>query len=166
MIPMFPTAHFFADHGTATLPGAVYTRVQEADLISAQSPFASPSLSVTQSRLLSLLDSSGRDEFGELSPTQSAFRKTFELVSYAEAILGISRPRGSCTVDSEGGIRTTWSLPDKEVRLICPSNASQEVYLYVETGQGPSISKLPTPSVLAEHLSARNTECQSKTQDS
>lgn len=153
-MPMFPLATDFLDQGTSTLPIHDYVRMQlEDELICAQSPAASAaSLSVTQLRLLELLESSGQDDYGEVSPTQFAFRKTFHLVSDAEAILGPRKPRGSCSVDSEGGIRTTWNLVDTEVRLVCPATPDREVYMYFEADGQSDIIKNPTAAVLAQKL--------------
>ncbi len=157
-VPMLPMS-IFADTGTAAAPLHTYVpNRQEAENICAASPHIGPGFSVTQLRLLDLLGSTGKDEYGETSPTQYAFKTVFTLVSNAEALLGRYGPPGSCSVDSTGGIRTTWSMPGREVRLVCPADPAENVYFYVEADHEPPIvHKEPiTPQFLAQLLNQWN----------
>jgi hypothetical protein len=106
----------------------------------------------TLTRLLDLLDEHGEDDYGLLDPTQYAFRSAFKLVRLAQRQM-VERIAGSPSVDSLGGIRITWRRDDREIRLVCPGDRGQQVYLYQESEHHNSAIHEVTPSVLAQKLS-------------
>src|ERR1022692_2608080 len=72
------------------------------------------------SRLSELLGANGEDDYGVLDPTQHAFKNALDLVIGSDRFLTFSLP-GSPSVDSRGGIRITWKLSGREIRLVCPA---------------------------------------------
>jgi hypothetical protein len=115
-----------------------------------------PSLSISQCRLLALLrDERGskEDDYGEISPSQFAFRLAFELVSEAER-LARGNVKGHAVVDSEGGIRVTWrGVDESEVRLVCPATSAGNLYIYEQKKRDSTVYDAPfDAALLAEKL--------------
>jgi len=119
---------------------------QEAEDILTCSRESGPPFSITQTRLLELLDQSGEDDYGERGPTQYAFKNALMLISQAEAAL-VDKVPGSSVVDSNGGIRTTWHYGGRQVRLICPAAPDRNVYIYQQAGDAK-------PSIINENVTA------------
>jgi hypothetical protein len=104
-------------------------------------------------RMLSLLDENGEDDYGQIGPSQFAFKTAFMMVIDAIVLLDEDIPCAP-VVDSEGGIRITWSRYNKQVKLICPSSKDAPVYVYQSSPAGNSLrDQNVTASVLAEKLS-------------
>lgn len=109
---------------------------------------------VTMKRLLALLEADETDDYGILQPSQSAFKSTMSLVIEAYEIMGDRFPRASASTDEQGGIRLAWSKlePECEVRLICPADANQSIYLYHELGDTYAVENRATTSILVQWL--------------
>ena len=114
----------------------------------------SSNITVTLKRLVALLEEDETDDYGILQPSQSAFKSAMRLVVEAYEIMGDSFPRASASTDEQGGIRLTWSKlePDCEVRLICPADANQSLYLYHELGENYAVENSVTTSILVQWL--------------
>ena len=115
---------------------------------------SSSNITVTLKRLLALLEEDETDDYGILQPSQSAFKSAMRLVVEAYEIMGDSFPRASASTDEQGGIRLTWSKlePESEVRLICPVDANQSIYLYHELGDTYAVENNLTTSILVQWL--------------
>jgi hypothetical protein len=68
--------------------------------------------------------------------------------------MGDSFPKALASTDEKGGIRLFWSKLESEceVRLVCPANADQPVYLYHEIGDTCAVEQSVTASVLVKWL--------------
>jgi hypothetical protein len=108
-------------------------------------------LPVSLSRLLTLLEDNGEDDYGVIGPSQFAFLKAFRMVADAISIAGEDFA-SSPSVDSEGGIRVTWRRGDRTVKLICPATRDKPVYVYYSSPAGNS---LLTENVNASLLAGR-----------
>ena len=115
---------------------------------------SSNDITVTLKRLVALLEEDETDEYGVLQPSQYAFKSVMRLVVDAYEAMGDSFPRASASTDEQGGIRLTWSkqAPSGEVRLVCPSDASQQTYLYHELGDNYAVERDVTVSILVQWL--------------
>jgi hypothetical protein len=134
----FPPPQFRENNWTATSPkeSAVLFR-----------------LPVSISRLFLLLDENGEDDYGQIGPSQFAFKTAFLMVAHAIALLDEDLPCAP-VVDAEGGIRITWTRYNKQIKLICPSGKDAPVYIYQSSPAGNSLrDKNVTASVLADRLS-------------
>ena len=92
-------------------------------------------LPVSLERLLALLEENGADDYGAIGPAQFAFWRSFKLVADAIAIVGEDFA-ASPSIDAEGGIRVTWKRGDRTVKLVCPANREQPIYIYYASPQG------------------------------
>lgn len=130
-------------------------------------PFAHNTLTATRSenstvilrlplsleRLLALLEENGADDYGAIGPSQFAFWRSFKLVADAIAIVGEDFA-ASPSVDAEGGIRVTWKRGDRTIKLVCPANREQPIYVYYASPLGNAVRNDGiTAPVLAERLS-------------
>jgi hypothetical protein len=115
-------------------------------------PISSP-IATTLNRLVALLEADETDEYGVLQPTQSAFRRTMQLVIEAYDTLGDRFTKASVSTDDEGGIRVTWSKAEGEVRLVCPAQVEQAVYIYHELGADYAVEPDVTGAGLVHWLS-------------
>lgn len=110
-------------------------------------------LPISFSRLLALLEENGEDDYGQIGPSQFAFKTAFAMVAEATAILGEDL---ACVpvVDAEGGIRITWNYCGKQVKLICPSTKEGQPYIYQSSPAGGNSLRdhNVTGRVLAERL--------------
>ncbi|MCU0567198.1 MAG: hypothetical protein MUF49_11440 [Oculatellaceae cyanobacterium Prado106] len=115
---------------------------------------SSSDLTVTLKRLIALLEEDETDDYGILQPSQPAFKLAMRFIVEAYESLGESFPRASVSTDEKGGIRLTWSKlePECEVRLICPADSGQEMYLYHELGDTYAIEQNVTSSTLVQWL--------------
>lgn len=115
---------------------------------------SSSDIAVTLKRLIALLEEDETDEYGILQPSQSAFKLAMRLVVEVYEIMGDTFPRASASTDEQGSIRLTWSKlePECEVRLICPTDANQQAYLYHELGENYAVEKSVTTSILVQWL--------------
>jgi hypothetical protein len=110
-------------------------------------------LPVSLSRLFSLLDENGEDDYGQIGPSQFAFKTAFLMVAHAISLLDEDLPCAP-VVDSEGGIRITWNRYNKQIKLVCPPTKDAPVYIYQASPAGNSLrNQNVTASVLAERLS-------------
>lgn len=110
-------------------------------------------LPISISRLFGLLDENGEDDYGQIGPSQFAFKTAFLLVAHAIALLDEDIPCAP-VVDSEGGVRVTWNHYNKQIKLVCPAAKDSPVYIYQSSPAGTSLrDKNVTPSVLADRLS-------------
>jgi hypothetical protein len=116
-------------------------------------PISSP-IAVTLNRLVALLEMDETDEYGQLQPTQSAFRRTMQIVIEAYDVLGDRFQKASVSTDDQGGIRMTWSKLDKdcEVRLACPAQMDEEIYIYYELENEYAVERDVTGVILAQWL--------------
>jgi hypothetical protein len=117
-------------------------------------------LPVSLSRLFSLLEESGEDDYGQIGPSQFAFKTACLMVVSATALLDEDIQDIPCApvVDSEGGIRITWTRYNKQIKLVCPSTKDAQVYIYQSSPAGTSLrDQNVTASVLADRLSWLNT---------
>src|ERR1022692_2237346 len=117
-IPMFPT---FTDQDwdAMMVPSATYCQLEDGAVQNeAVEACVVPGSSL--SRLSELLGANGEDDYGVLDPTQHAFKNALDLVIGSDRFLTFSLP-GSPSVDSRGGIRITWKLSGREIRLVCPA---------------------------------------------
>jgi hypothetical protein len=104
-------------------------------------------------RVFSLLDESGEDDYGQLGPSQFAFKTACFMVANAIALLNQDIPCAP-VVDPDGGIRITWTRYNKQIKLICPSAKDAPVYIYQSSPAGNSLrDRNVTASVLADRLS-------------
>jgi hypothetical protein len=101
---------------------------------------SSPLFSVSFRRLLELLNERGKDDFGEVSPTQHAFKNALELVVGAEWRLDRDT-KSSPVVDSEGGISVTWRNGSKQIKLVCPSVSTSSPFIYHRSPEGSYVDK-------------------------
>ena len=115
---------------------------------------------MTLKRLIALLEEDETDEYGILQPSQSAFKLAMRFIVEAYEAMGDSFPRASASTDEKGGIRLTWSKlePECEVRLVCPADAEQQVYLYHELGKTYAVEQSVTASNLVQWLEWLNQE--------
>ena len=92
-------------------------------------------IEIVHERLIELLQEEDEDEYGVLKPTTHAFNTAWELVSGASELLKKSFPKASASTDDKGGVRLTWTRlePEREIRLVCPSDKSKKTYLYHES---------------------------------
>jgi hypothetical protein len=110
-------------------------------------------LPISLSRLLALLDENGEDDYGQIGPSQFAFKTAYLIVFHAIILLGEDLPCAP-VVDAEGGVRVTWTRYNKQIKLICPSAKNASVYIYQSSPAGTSLrNQNVTPSVLADRLS-------------
>jgi hypothetical protein len=111
-------------------------------------------ITVTLKRLVALLEEDDTDEYGILQPSQYAFKLAMRLLVDAYEAMGDRFPRASASTDEQGSIRLTWSKesPEREVRLVCPSEAEQQAYLYHEMGENFAVERDVTASVLVKWL--------------
>jgi hypothetical protein len=114
-------------------------------------PISSP-IATTLNRLVALLEADETDDYGVLQPTQSAFRRTMQLVIEAYDTLGDRFTKASVSTDEEGGIRVTWSKAEGEVRLVCPAQVEQAAYIYHELGADYAVEREVTGAVLVQWL--------------
>ena len=104
-------------------------------------------------RLVALLEENGEDDYGQIGPSQLAFKNAFLLVSQAISLLG-EDVQSSPVVDSEGGIRVTWKRGDKQIKLVCSARRETPIYIYQASAAGNSLrNQNVTATVLAERLS-------------
>lgn len=115
---------------------------------------SSNDITITLKRLVALLEEDETDEYGILQPSQYAFKSVMRLVIDAYEAMGDSFPRASASTDEQSGIRLTWSkqVPEREVRLICPADASQQTYLYHEMKDNYAVEQDVTASILLQWL--------------
>jgi len=148
-MPMFPT---FLNAGATwdSTPSQALLRHHEAFEGQAEED-AGPAPD-TLSRLLDLLDEHGEDDYGMLDPTQHSFRSAFKLVRNAQKQM-VFRIVGSPSVDSLGGIRVTWRREDREIRLVCPGNRAELIYVYQQSERRNQAIHGVTPTILADKLS-------------
>ncbi|HSU59683.1 MAG TPA: hypothetical protein VLI55_10250 [Bryobacteraceae bacterium] len=107
---------------------------------------------VSIQRLIGLLDERGEDDYGQIGPSQLAFKNALTFLLAAISLVGEDIP-SSPVVDSEGGIRITWRRGNKQVKLICPATRDAEVYVYYSSPRGNGLSNQGvTPLVLAQRL--------------
>lgn len=110
-------------------------------------------LPTSLSRLFCLLEENGEDDYGQVGPSQFAFRTAFLMVAHAIALLNEDVPCAP-VVDSEGGVRITWNRYDKQIKLICPATKDAPVYIYQSSLAGNSLrNQNVNASVLADRLS-------------
>ncbi len=111
-------------------------------------------IAVTLNRLVALLEEEEIDEYGRLQPTQSAFKRTMQLVIEAYDAIGDRFPKAVVSTDEQGGIRVTWSRLDAdcEVRLVCPAQAAEGAYIYHELGGEYAVVRDLTGATLAQWL--------------
>jgi hypothetical protein len=146
---MFPT--FVRNTWTATPPPAETFLTDAARAALPQACLTD--LPVSLSRLLDLLDENGEDDYGQIGPSQFAFRTAFRMVQRAERVAS-GEFSSSPTVDSEGGIRISWRKGDRQVKLICPAKREAAAYIYRSSVEGSSVrNQNVTEVALAEALS-------------
>jgi hypothetical protein len=110
-------------------------------------------LPIALERMVALLDDdSGGDDYGQVGPSQFAFRTAYRMVFRAITLLNDDIPCAP-VVDAEGGIRITWNRYEKQIKLICPSTPDAPVYIYQSSPAGNSLrDQNVTASVLADRL--------------
>jgi hypothetical protein len=148
-MPMFPT---FLNAEATWNSTPSQTLLAHHESIEAQGAAASTSVVDTQARLLDLLGDRGEDDYGPLDPTQHAFLSAFRLARDAQRHMTL-RVAGSPSVDSRGGIRVTWRKEGREIRLICPSDRTEEVYIYEQSERRNRVIHGVTAPILAGKLS-------------
>lgn len=112
--------------------------------------------SASLSRLVGLLDDDedgDQDDYGQIGPTQFAFKTAYQMIENTEEVVG-TLPAGSPTVDSEGGIRVTWEINNRRVKLICPATRKGQMYIYHSSAEGSQIqNQNVTTTALANRMS-------------
>jgi len=108
-------------------------------------------LPVSLHRLVDLLAENGEDDYGAIGPDQFAFWRAFMLLANTLAILGEDFAC-SPSVDSQGGIRLTWRRGDRQVKLVCPAERDEPIYIYYASSKG---NALWNENVTATHLADR-----------
>ncbi len=146
---VFPTP-ILDDAGSwsATRPCDVYDAVEIAELSKIKQEERRPD---SIGRLFELLDESGEDDYGEVAPSQYAFKSAYLLIAKAERVMAM-QVVGSPCVDSVGGIRVAWKRQDRQVRLICPASSSEHAYIYKQAGDTQETIHAPTSDTLANTL--------------
>jgi hypothetical protein len=116
-------------------------------------PISSP-IAVTITRLVALLEADEMDDYGQLQPTQSAFKRVMQFVVEAYDLIGDRFQKASVSTDDQGGIRVTWSRldVDGEVRLVCPAQAEQAAYIYHELASEYAVERDVSGAILAQWL--------------
>jgi hypothetical protein len=116
-------------------------------------PISSP-IAVTITRLVALLEVDEIDDYGQLQPTQWAFKRVMQFVVEAYDVIGDRFQKASVSTDEQGGIRVTWSRldVDGEVRLVCPAQSDQAAYIYHELASDYAVEPDVSGAVLAEWL--------------
>jgi hypothetical protein len=107
--------------------------------------------SLSLRRLLDLLDETEEDTS---RVTMYAFKTAYNLIDEAERIASVG-VISSPVVDSEGGIRVTWRIGDRQVKLICPAkrDADAPVYIYHASNAGNALrNQNISADVLADRL--------------
>jgi hypothetical protein len=147
---MFPT--FVKNNWTATPPPESFVR---AGRVTALPQAALSRTSPSLSRLLALLDNDedvDQDDYGQIGPTQFAFKTAYQMIENTEQTLG-TIPACSLAVDSEGGIRAAWTINDRQVKLICPATRRAPMYIYHSSAEGSSVQdQNVTASALANRI--------------
>lgn len=116
--------------------------------------FEKQGIEIVHERLIELLQEEDEDEYGVLKPTTHAFNTAWVLVSGASELLKKSFPKASASTDDKGGVRLTWTRlePEREIRLVCPSDKSKKTYLYHESSNKHGIIEDVTALTLAGWL--------------
>ena len=78
-----------------------------------------------------LLNDDDLYEEGEQRPSDHAINVATSLILEAHRIVGADFPNASVSA-FEGAVRITWSRPDRQVRLICPSADGRQAHIYHE----------------------------------
>jgi Iap family predicted aminopeptidase len=113
---------------------------------------------VTLARLSELLEEPETDDYGIARPRMDAYEASVALLEAASNLIQASVPPGSASTDAEGGVRITWRVGDRELRLVVHAEAKR--YLYHECGDDYGIESARSPEDLAkslEWLSGRRT---------
>src|SRR5437016_13044716 len=126
---MFPT--FVRNTWTATPPPPETFIGQSARAALPQACVTD--LPVSLSRLVDLLYENGEDDYGQVGPSQFAFKTAFRMVERAERRAG-GAFSASPVVDAEGGVRVSWRKGDRQVKLICPATREGVTYIYHSSG--------------------------------
>jgi hypothetical protein len=146
---MFPT---FVEHTwSATTRDNEVLESQIAQYLTTDKSTSSQAFSITLSRLLELLEPEPEDERN--GPTQHAFKNALTFIREAERLIGHNSLRGSASLDSHGGIRVTWRVGSRELRLICPATADEQMYLYREEGDNINTIEPLTAGLLVDSMS-------------
>lgn len=140
----FATSSKLSIFGSSLLQDSTYDLVKilisevereiSKDLVTSQNIdaiFEGEGYKATRDRLIALLR---EDDDGECKPTSHAFSSAWTLVTDATRKLQKHFPKASAAVDDECGIRLRWRNLDKtrEVSLYCPSDGSEDAYIYHE----------------------------------
>jgi hypothetical protein len=115
-------------------------------------------IQVTLARLAELLEEPETDDYGIARPSERTCKGAAALLEAASNLIQDSVPPGSASTDAEGGVRITWRVGDRELRLVVDAEAKR--YLYHECGDEYGIESARSPEDLAkslEWLSGRRT---------
>ncbi|MCB0061134.1 MAG: hypothetical protein KDE19_03430 [Caldilineaceae bacterium] len=103
------------------------------------------------SRILDLLlEDEIDDEYGgETLPTKHAVNRVLAVLSNTYEILGTVFPKASASTSFNGGIRVQWMHPQFSVRLIIPSVADQDEYIFSEDEETYGTEKVSAETLAA-----------------
>lgn len=107
---------------------------------------------ITLSRLGELLNEPETDDYGIARPTSYSYNLTVDLLRDASRLTRLPVARGSVCADSEGRVRVTWRRPERELRLVVASSASDESYVYYEAGDEYGVKPICSARELAMWL--------------
>jgi len=85
---------------------------------------------ITLKRIVELLESEEKDDYGILKPSEYAFKTAMNLVVETYEMMGSSFPKASASTDHEGGIILAWKNREleRQVRLFCPFSPEKQAY--------------------------------------
>ena len=120
-----------------------------------------PDLKITLERINGLKEENEEDEYGEIiNPTEYAIKEAIELVSETARSISEKFFKAWVSTEDSGGVVLTWSKPelDKQVRLVIPSVAGQEIYLYHKMAEEYGVKYNVSAKTLSEWLSWCNSK--------
>lgn len=93
-----------------------------------------------------------REDIEDDRPSEFAYQCALNVLVEAGRELGLKFPRASASVGPNRGLRITWSLAAKEVRLICGGTPANRSYIYSESGPNHGVDHTVNGDQLAQHL--------------
>ena len=85
-------------------------------------------------------------------PTDYSYRMSLDLLKEVATDLKTEFSRAIAAVGPGRGLRVTWSLGTRQVRLICGGSPSNKTYIYIESNSEHNVDYQVTGSRLATYL--------------
>lgn len=111
-------------------------------------------LVIVLERLNALYDTEeeNEDEIGASVPTLYAFERARDLVIRANTEMQNEFPRGTASIEHDGGIRIEWRRSNREVKLITAAQPGSLEYIYHEENGQHGLDKEISPTLLTYWL--------------